>query len=150
MEYRRFFSPRNIYYGAGALESLATVSCQRALVTTDRAIRALGMVERVERILQANGAVTRIFDQVEAEPSKETAWQAFYLAQEFGPDLSSVSAAGESTQSGNALLRAVTSPQAQQQSQTLIDRLQLIGADPTENPGNAPLVDGTNLVHQCV
>ena len=87
MEYRRFFSPRNIYYGAGALESLTTVSCQRALVTTDRAIRALGMVERVERILQANGAATRIFDQVEAEPSKETAWQAFYLAQEFGPDL---------------------------------------------------------------
>ena len=56
----------------------------------------------------------------------------------------------ERTQSGNALLRAVTSPQAQQQSQTLIDRLQLIGADPTEDPGNAPLVDGTNLVHQCV
>ena len=87
MEYCRFFSPRNIYYGAGALESLATVSCQRALITTDRAIRALGIVERVERILQANGAVTRIFDQVEAEPSKETAWKAFHLAQEFKPDL---------------------------------------------------------------
>ena len=87
MEYGRFFSPRNVYYGAGALESLATVSCQRALITTDRAIRALGIVERVERILQANGAVTRIFDQVEAEPSKETAWKAFHLAQEFKPDL---------------------------------------------------------------
>ena len=73
MEYCRFFSPRSIYHGAGALQSLATVSCRRALITTDRAIRALGMVERVERILQANGAVTRIFDQVEAEPSKETA-----------------------------------------------------------------------------
>ena len=87
MEYCRFFNPRNIYYGAGALQSLATVSCQRALVTTDPAIRALGMVERVERILQANGAATRIFDQVEAEPSKETAWKAFHLAQEFKPDL---------------------------------------------------------------
>lgn len=87
MEYCKFFSPRNIYYGAGALESLSTVTCQRALITTDRVIRELGIVERVEKILQANGAVTRIFDQVEAEPSKETAWKAFYLAQEFTPDL---------------------------------------------------------------
>ena len=83
----RFFSPRSVYYGAGALENLTTVSCRRALITTDRGIRALGIVERVENILQAAGAVTRVFDQVEAEPSKETAWQAFHLAQEFDPDL---------------------------------------------------------------
>ena len=83
----RFFSPRSVCYGAGALENLATVSCRRALITTDRGIRALGIVERVENILQAAGAVTRVFDQVEAEPSKETAWQAFHLAQEFDPDL---------------------------------------------------------------
>ena len=87
MEYRTFVIPRHIHYGAGALNRLSTVTCQRALITTDRVIRELGIVERVESILRTNGAETRIFDQIEAEPSKETAWKAFHLAQEFGPDL---------------------------------------------------------------
>ena len=87
MEYRTFVIPRHIHYGAGALNRLSTVTCQRALITTDRVIRELGIVERVESILRTNGASTRIFDQIEAEPSKETAWKAFHLAQEFKPDL---------------------------------------------------------------
>ena len=87
MEYRTFVIPRHIHYGVGALNRLSTVTCQRALITTDRVIRELGIVERVESILRTNGAETRIFDQIEAEPSKETAWKAFHLAQEFKPDL---------------------------------------------------------------
>ena len=87
MTYRTFIVPRNIYYGPGALESLSTVSGKRALIVTDPGVRALGLVERVEKILQSNKIETAVFDKVEPDPSKETVWSIFSLAQDFKPDL---------------------------------------------------------------
>ena len=40
--------------------------------------------------------------------------------------------------------------QAEQQSQAFIDSRELVATDATEDPGNPPLVDGTDLIHQCV
>ena len=87
MTYYKFVSPGKIYYGAGSLESLSNVPCQRAFITTDQILRELGLPERVEKILHAKGVETRVFDAIEAEPSKGTAWKAFALAQAFEPDL---------------------------------------------------------------
>jgi alcohol dehydrogenase len=87
MTYYKFVSPGKIYYGAGSLESLSNVPCQRAFITTDQNLRELGLPERVEKILHAKGVETRVFDAIEAEPSKGTAWKAFALAQAFEPDL---------------------------------------------------------------
>ncbi|HEY41017.1 MAG TPA: iron-containing alcohol dehydrogenase [Dehalococcoidia bacterium] len=86
MPYRRFVVPRTIAYGPGALEHLSTVSAQRAMIVTDPGVRALGLAERVEKTLQSSNAETTVFDNVEPDPSKETAWAAFALAQEFKPD----------------------------------------------------------------
>jgi len=87
MAFRRFVVPRTIVYGPGALEHLSTISAQRALIVTDPGVRALGLAERVEKALQANNIATAVFDKVEPDPSKETAWAAFALAQEFKPDI---------------------------------------------------------------
>ncbi len=73
--------------GPGALEGLSTVQGRRVLIVTDPGIRALGLVERVEKIVKNNGAETAVYDGVEPDPSKETAWSAFALAQTFKPDL---------------------------------------------------------------
>ncbi|MBW2062176.1 MAG: iron-containing alcohol dehydrogenase [Deltaproteobacteria bacterium] len=87
MAYRTFIVPRHIYSGPGALENLSTVSGRRAFIVTDAIIRKLGIVAQVEKILHANDIETQVFDEVEAEPSKETAWKVFALLQGFNPDI---------------------------------------------------------------
>jgi len=87
MAYRTFIVPRHIYSGPGSLESLGTVQGRRAFIVTDAVIRKLGIVEQVEKILQANKVQTQVFDQVEAEPSKDTAWRVFSLMEDFKPDI---------------------------------------------------------------
>ena len=87
MPYRTFIVPRHIHAGPGALESLGTVRGKRAFIVTDNIIRQLGIVERVEKILHASGLETRVFDQVEAEPSKETAWKVAAQMADFRPDV---------------------------------------------------------------
>ncbi len=100
--YRTFTTPRNIYYGPGALESLSTVPGQRALIVTDSVVRGLGLVERVEKILHANNIETAVFDKVEPDPSKETVWSAFHVAQDFKPDLFIGLGGGSSIDTGKA------------------------------------------------
>lgn len=87
MPYRTFIVPRHIYSGPGSLESLSSVPGKRAFIVTDQVIRNLGIVEQVEKILEAGKIEVRVFDQVEAEPSKETAWKVFALMEAFQPDI---------------------------------------------------------------
>jgi len=87
MAYNTFIVPRHIYSGPGSLESLTSVPGERAFIVTDQVIRGLGVVEQVEKILHDKGVKTQVFDQVEAEPSKDTAWKVGSLMQEFKPDL---------------------------------------------------------------
>ncbi len=87
MPYRPFIVPREIFYGPGALESLATLPGERVLIVTDRGVRSLGLVDRVEQILHAKKAKITVFDQIEPDPSKDTVLNIFSLAQDFQPDL---------------------------------------------------------------
>ena len=87
MSYRPFIVPRNIFYGPGALEALSTIQGERVLIVTDPGVFALGLVERVEKILRSKQAKITVFDQVEHDPSKSTVWSIFSLAQDFQPDL---------------------------------------------------------------
>jgi len=87
MAYRSFVVPRDIFYGVGALDSLATIKGNCALIVTDPGIRELGLIQRVENILDANNISTAVFDKVEPDPSKETVWNIFHLAEEFKPDI---------------------------------------------------------------
>jgi alcohol dehydrogenase class IV len=87
MAYRAFITPRSIYYGPGALQSLTLVSGQRALIVTDPGVRAQGLVEKVEQVLGANNIKSAVYDKVEPDPSRETVTAVATLALEFKPDL---------------------------------------------------------------
>ena len=102
MAYRTFVIPRTIMSGPGALEGLSTIQGQRVLIVTDPGIRALGYVERVEKIVKNNRAETAVYDKVEPDPSRETAWSAFALAQTFKPDLIIGLGGGSSIDTGKA------------------------------------------------
>jgi alcohol dehydrogenase len=80
-----FVTPREIFYGPGALQSLGNVSGKRALIVTDTIIRNLGLVEKVEQILENFNR--SVYDQVEPDPSRETVGKIFSQAREFEPDL---------------------------------------------------------------
>ncbi len=87
MAFRTFITPRTIYYGPGALQSLTSIGGQRALIVTDPGVRAQGLVAKVEQICASGNIKTAVFDKVEPDPSKETSWAVFALAEEFKPDL---------------------------------------------------------------
>ena len=102
MAYRAFVAPRSILYGPGALDGLSTIPGQRALIVTDPGVRAVGLVERVEKILKDKGATTAVFDKVEPDPSKETVKSIFKQAQVFKPDTFVGLGGGSSMDAGKA------------------------------------------------
>jgi alcohol dehydrogenase class IV len=82
-----FTSPREIYYGAGAIESVRGLLGKRALVVTDPGVKAQGLSDRLGEIIKGQEADLAIFDQVESDPSRETVGKILALAKEFQPDL---------------------------------------------------------------
>jgi len=82
-----FTSPREIYYGAGAIKSVTGLLGKRTLIVTDSGVRAQGLADRLGEIIKGQGADLAIFDQVEPDPSRETAGKILALAQDFQPDL---------------------------------------------------------------
>ena len=50
-----FTSPREIYYGAGALNSVGNVLGQRVLVVTDSGVKAQGLLDKLEAIIKGQG-----------------------------------------------------------------------------------------------
>jgi len=83
----RFIIPREVNYGWGVLDALKYVEAARALIITDRGIEKLGHVAKVRSILKEKQIEVRVFNEVEADPSRKTVIKVFTLAQEFQPDL---------------------------------------------------------------
>jgi alcohol dehydrogenase len=100
MAYNTFISPREIFYGLGALQSLSEVKGKRVMIVTDAVVRKLGLVEKVEQILQ--GMERAVYDQVEPDPSRVTVGKIFAQAQEFQPDLFIGLGGGSSLDAGKA------------------------------------------------
>ena len=97
-----FSSPREIYYGAGALKSVANVLGKRNLVVTDSGLKVQGLVDKLEEIIKGRGADLAIFDQVEPDPSRETIGKILDQAEEFQPDLLIGLGGGSSIDAGKA------------------------------------------------
>ena len=102
MPHSRFIVPREIYYGPGALERLATLPGERVLIVTDPGVRGSGLVEQAEKILQTKKAEVAIFDQIEPDPPRSILLSIFSLAQEFKPDLFIGLGGGSSIDGGKA------------------------------------------------
>ncbi len=80
-----FVSPR-IVFGEGALDALDELQGHRALVVTDINIVRLGLVDNVKAHLTKAGIDMHVFDQVESDPSVQTAYQGAQMAQDVQPD----------------------------------------------------------------
>ena len=97
-----FTSPRQIFYGAGALQSVTNVLGKRILVVTDSGVKAQGLVGKLEEIIKSQGAAMAVFDQVEPDPSRESIGRILVQAQDFKPDLLIGLGGGSSIDAGKA------------------------------------------------
>jgi len=97
-----FSSPREIYYGAGALKSVTNVLGKRVLVVTDSGVKAQGLLDRLEGILKGQGVDWAVFDQVEPDPSRESIGKILVQVQNFQPDLLIGLGGGSSIDAGKA------------------------------------------------
>lgn len=80
-----FVSPRVIVFGDDAIESLATEKAEKVLIVTDTSIQKLDYVEMVKKALKASKI--EIFNEVEPEPSIETALKCAEVAKRLQPQL---------------------------------------------------------------
>ena len=68
-----FFNSPEIVFGEDALSYLGQVEGKRAFLVTDQKLIKLGYAGQVQQILEAAGFSVACFDNVEADPSTETA-----------------------------------------------------------------------------
>ncbi len=83
----RFTLPRDIYYGEGALEQLKNIKGKKAiLVLGGGSMKRFGFVDQVLNYLKEAGIETKLFENVEPDPSVETVMKGAAVMREFKPD----------------------------------------------------------------
>lgn len=80
-----FISPR-IVFGEGALDVLDELKGQRALIVTDKNMLQIGLVDKVKGHLKKAGIEVHVFDEVEPDPSVQTAQKGAGVARNVKPD----------------------------------------------------------------
>lgn len=84
----RFTLPRDMYYGKGSLEQLKHLKGKKAvLVLGGGSMKRFGFVDKALEYLKEAGIETRLFENVEPDPSVETVMKGASMMREFGPDL---------------------------------------------------------------
>jgi alcohol dehydrogenase class IV len=84
---RVFRSPRDIVWGRGALSHLGNVRGKRALIVTDEVMTALGVTVKAKDSFRKGGLETKVFDDVEPEPSIDTIMRMLKEHRDFNPDV---------------------------------------------------------------
>lgn len=83
----RFTLPRDMYYGAGALEQLKNLEGERAvLVLGGGSMKKFGFVDQAVAYLNEAGIQVQLFENVEPDPSVETVMAGAKAMREFQPD----------------------------------------------------------------
>lgn len=83
----RFTLPRDMYYGKGALEHLKTLKGKKAvLVLGGGSMKRYGFVDKAVSYLKEAGIETKLFENVEPDPSVETVMKGAAMMREFQPD----------------------------------------------------------------
>ena len=85
----RFTLPRDIYYGAGAIDDLKNLKgAKKAIIITGgTAMKNHGFLKKVEDTLKSIDIDVLTFDEVEPDPSIETVFKGTKVMQEFCPDI---------------------------------------------------------------
>ena len=80
-----FVSPK-IVFGEGALDVLDELQGLRALIVTDKTMVQIGLVDKVKGHFKKADIEVHVFDEVEPDPSVQTAQRGAEVAQEVKPD----------------------------------------------------------------
>ncbi|MCD8360345.1 MAG: iron-containing alcohol dehydrogenase [Acidaminococcaceae bacterium] len=85
----QFTLPRDIYYGAGAIEELKNLEgYKKAMILTGgSSMKRGGFLEKVENILHGIGMETQLFEGIEPDPSIETVFKGAAAMRKFLPDV---------------------------------------------------------------
>jgi alcohol dehydrogenase class IV len=81
-----YFRSPEVVFGKDALDHLAYIQGQQAVIVTDETIVRLGFAEVVKARLAQAGIDCHVFDQVEPEPSLQTVQRGAALMLEMEPD----------------------------------------------------------------
>ena len=81
-----FFNSPEVVFGEDALSYLSEIEGQRAFIVTDQNMVRLGFVDRVIGHLEKAGIETRVFAEVEPDPSLETVKRGAQVALAYEPD----------------------------------------------------------------
>lgn len=83
----RFTLPRDIYYGANALDELKKLTGKKAVVVVGGgSMKRFGFLDKVLENLHEAGLETCLFEGVEPDPSVETVMRGAKVMQDFAPD----------------------------------------------------------------
>ncbi|MFA9422819.1 MAG: iron-containing alcohol dehydrogenase [Sedimentibacter sp.] len=83
----RFTLPRDMYYGKGSLEQLKNLEGKKAiLVIGGGSMKRFGFVDKALDYLKQAGIETKLFENVEPDPSVETVMKGAAVMREFQPD----------------------------------------------------------------
>ncbi|MDR1609204.1 MAG: iron-containing alcohol dehydrogenase [Deltaproteobacteria bacterium] len=84
----RFITPRDVYFGPGAIENLKNLKGQKAVVCIGgSSLKKSGALDRILGYLAEAKIQTKVIDGIEADPSLETVYAGAKVMQDFGPDL---------------------------------------------------------------
>lgn len=83
---KTFVTPKNVVFGWGALEYLKGVKGKKAFIVTDQTMESLGFVEKVAGYLKEAGLKTKVFAEVEPDPSRATVEKGVKEMSKFAPD----------------------------------------------------------------
>lgn len=84
---QRFTLPRDLYYGKNSLEVLKTIKGKRAIIAVGGgSMKRFGFLDKVVAYLEEAGIQTRLFENIEPDPSVETVMKGAQAMRDFEPD----------------------------------------------------------------
>lgn len=83
----RFTLPRDLYHGAGSLETLKTLTGKKAIVVVGGgSMKRFGFLDKAVAYLKEAGMEIQLFEGVEPDPSVETVMKGAEAMRQFEPD----------------------------------------------------------------
>ena len=83
----RFTLPRDLYHGAGSIDTLKTLKGKKAIVVVGGgSMKKFGFLDRVVNNLKEAGLEVELFEGVEPDPSVTTVMKGAEVMRKFEPD----------------------------------------------------------------
>ena len=108
------YIPTKLYFGAGELEKLGSIPLpgKKALIviTNGKSIRANGVLDRVQALLKKNNCENAVFDNVQANPTKDQVMEGAAMAKAENCDFVIGLGGGSPIDSSKAIALMATNP----------------------------------------